>query len=100
MIVAELIKIQKQRHLTNDQMAKSLGIHKVSWLRNKRTGVINGDVVLKAFEVYPELEEDFVASFIGVKPALTFDEKPPKPHCGFLWHKVKVLVSRLFKGVR
>lgn len=63
MIVAELIKIQKQRGLTNDQFAESLGIHKVSWLRNKRTRIISGDVVLKAFKVYPEVKDVFLSAF-------------------------------------
>ena len=63
MIVKQLIEIQKQRGLTNSQMAESLGIHKVSWYRNKRTKVIDAATLLRAFEVYPELREEFLSSF-------------------------------------
>ncbi len=63
MIVAEMIKVQKQRELTDEQFAESLGIHRVSWYRNKRTGVVGADILLKAFEVYPELRVTFLSSF-------------------------------------
>lgn len=63
MIVKELIRIQKQRGLTDSQFAESLGIHKVSWYRNKRTKVIGSDVLLRAIEIYPEVKEKFLSSF-------------------------------------
>jgi len=59
MIVNALVKIQKQRKLNDSQMAESLGVHRVSWCRNKRTGVISAEVLLRAFEVYPELLNEF-----------------------------------------
>lgn len=62
MIVDELVKIQKQRRLTNRQMADNLGIHRISYYRNKRTKVIGAAILLRAFEVYPELRESFLSS--------------------------------------
>ena len=62
MIVAELLKIQKQRGLTNEQFAESLGIHTLSWYRNKRTKLISAEVILKAFVVYPELKDALLSS--------------------------------------
>lgn len=66
MIVNQLIQIQQRENLTDDQFAKSLGIHRVSWLRNKRTNLLSSDTLLKAFEVYPELREKFLSSFAKV----------------------------------
>ena len=62
-IVEELVKVQKERGLKNSQMAESLGIHTISWYRNKREKVLSADVLLRAFEVYPELRERFLESF-------------------------------------
>jgi len=61
-IITELIKLQKQKGLTDSQFAESLGIHKSSWYRNKRTGVISADILLKAFDTYPELRKVFLSS--------------------------------------
>ena len=63
MIVAELIQIQKKRKLTNNQMAKSLNIHEVSWFRIKRCGTIGPETLIRAIWVYPELKEIFLRSF-------------------------------------
>ena len=62
-IVTELVNIQKERGLKNSQMAESLGIHTISWYRNKRTKIIDAEILLRAFEVYPELRERFLGSF-------------------------------------
>ena len=61
MIVNRLIQIQQKDNLTDEEFAQRLGIHRVSWLRNKRTKVISPEVLLKAFEAYPELKEIFFA---------------------------------------
>lgn len=68
MIVEEMIKVQEQKELTDEQFAESLGIHRVSWYRNKRTGVVGADILLKAFEVYPELRVTFLSSFTHYSP--------------------------------
>lgn len=75
MIVTELIQIQKQRELSNGQFAESLGIHKISWYRNKRTKIIGADVLLRAFEIYPELRETFISSFDSTNHSLTHHSK-------------------------
>ena len=82
MIVEWLIKIQETRNLTDDHFAQSLGIHRVSWVRNKRTKVISSDTLLKALEVYPELKEKFLSSFVkgGDKEVTTATITPSQPH--------------------
>jgi len=63
MLVKELIQIQKEKGLADEQFAESLAIHKQSWYRIKRTRLIGSAVLLKAFEVYPELRDRFLNSF-------------------------------------
>uniref|UniRef100_A0A6M3L1F5 Uncharacterized protein n=1 Tax=viral metagenome TaxID=1070528 RepID=A0A6M3L1F5_9ZZZZ len=67
MIVDELIKLQKQKGLNNQQFAESIGIHKQSWYRNKRTKIIDAETLLSAVRIYPELREAFLALAIGVR---------------------------------
>jgi len=90
MIVTELVKIQNQRGLTDSQMAESLGIHKISWYRNKRTNIISAEVLLKAFSIYPELKESFLASF--EKPY----EKRHNPNLGVFWGRMGKTIKSLF----
>lgn len=79
MIVVELIQIQKQRGLSNSQFAESLGIHRISWYRNKRTKILSAEVLLRAFEVYPELRESFLSSFTDTDHSLTHHNEPETP---------------------
>lgn len=80
MIVKQLIEIQKNKNLTDGQFAQSLDIHRLSWVRNKRTQIISADVLLKALIVYPELKEMFLSSF----------EKPyQKPQNKNLWGRIR-----------
>lgn len=67
MIVNKLIRIQQEKNLTDDQFAKSLGIHRISWVRNKRTGLISSDTLLRAFQVYPGLKENFLSQIVKDK---------------------------------
>ena len=77
MIVAELLKIQKERKLTNRQMAEILGIHTISWYRIKRTKTIGADILLRAFGIFPELRDQFLSSFTNQQDkTTTYDEKP------------------------
>ena len=79
MIVKRLIELQKQRELTNQEFARSLNIHVRSWRRNKSTGIISPTVLLRSFEVYPEIKDDFFADIIAVP-----SDKPPKRNLGVL----------------
>ena len=85
MIVEELIRIQKERHLTDRQMADILGIHRESWSRNKRTGKIAPSVFIRAAKVFPTLR--------GFDFSSHPYQKPPKRFLGGLWDRLKELVS-------
>jgi len=67
MIINQLIQTQRAKNLTDEQFAHSLGIHRLSWVRNKRTKVISSDTLLRVFQVYPELREKFLSSFVTGK---------------------------------
>ena len=75
MIVLELIKIQKQTGLNDKEFADTLGIHVISWKRNKRTKVIGADVLLRAMSVYPEFREKFLESFRELPQKLSFQRE-------------------------
>ena len=96
MIVAELILMQKKRKLTNNQMAESLSIHKVSWLRIKRCGIIGPETLLKALQVYPELKEGFLSSFTqGKAQGYNHSEKPQDKQESSFQRLYRVLYHRL-----
>ena len=92
MIVKELIAIQKQRGFTDSQFAESLGIHRVSWYRNKRTGVIGSDILLRAVKVYPELKGKILSSVASINSKSdttpTTYQKPCSPKRADLWQNI------------
>ena len=61
MLIEMLKQIQKREGLSNSQFAAKLNIHRVSWYRNKRLGVISSDILLRALGIYPELKETFLS---------------------------------------
>ena len=98
MIIKELVKLQKQKGISNSQFAKSLGIHTNSWYRNKRTGVISADTLLRALAVYPDIRETLLYSFVG--DTLNLTEKAHKPILGVLGQKIRDYTKRLLRGSR
>jgi len=101
MIVDELIKLQKQRGLTNHQFAEILGIHKISWFRIKRTRVIGADTLLQAFRVYPELREAFLSSFAPITPAPSenYPQRRFNQIWGVFWHKLKASLKEIIRSL-
>ena len=95
MMVKQLIEIQKQRGLTDSQFAESLNIHLISWYRNKRTNVIGSDVILRAFEIYPELKESFLSDL-----TLTPHLRRYKPRWAVLLQRVRITIKRLIRGLK
>ena len=84
-IVEVLKEIQKERKLTNKQMAESLDVHRESWVRNKKTNKIAAEPFMRASEAFPELLLRLVAS----------DETPQNRNLGYLWGK---LIDWIIRG--
>ena len=96
MIVDELIKLQKEKNLTNQQFADSIGIHKQSWYRNKRTKKIRADIFLDAVRVYPELQGIFKATYFIKDDKSKPYETHQNRNLTDLGHRVIVSIKKRF----
>jgi len=84
MIVKRLIELQKSKGLTDREFARSLDVHVGSWRRNKGAGVIGATIILRAFSVYPELKDYFLADAV---------ERHEKRYNAFLSRLKNVLIT-------
>jgi len=109
-LVETLNHIQARDGLTNEQFAKKIGIHEVSWsrIRNFKKGF--GDKSLKGIrQAYPELAittNSFTAITFTANSSNSFDlkhyarpERHPAPISSGVKGKAIGFIKRLIKGV-
>ena len=95
-LVETLKYIQARDKLTNEQFAKKIGIHEVSWsrIRNYKKGI--GEKTLRGLrQAYPELKEAIDCYLAG---STNHDVRPPEPFSGGLVGKAMNYIKRLIKG--
>ncbi len=96
-------ELQTRLQLNDDDIAEAIGVHRVSWLRIKRTGKIGAQTKEKLIKVFPELRDIFFPAKATSCQHSGYNNPQPAPaakpeHWSIRARRLVVKIQNFIKG--